>query len=70
VSDYLNQAELKVIAKVKQRGALIQWLRDSKINFGYTGGGEKKGDVWTNKESMNNGLSLNKTENPEGNFGT
>ena len=69
MSENIDQAELKRIAKVKQRSALIEWLRNSNIRFGYTGGGEKKGEVWTTQKSLHDSLAANQTEKSEISFG-
>ena len=62
MNENIDQAELKRIAKVKQRSALIEWLRNSNIQFGYTGGGEKKGEVWTTQKSLHDSLAANQSE--------
>jgi hypothetical protein len=70
MSDHIDQAELFARAKVGQRTALLAWLKENQIRFRFTRGGKDKGDVWTTQSQIEASFLRQKTENPEGNFGT
>ena len=69
MTHYIDQAELKRIAKTSHRLKLIEWLKDNGIPFKFTSAGKNRGEVWTTQSQIDASFLKQLDDKQEINFG-